>query len=82
MGIIKLTRGGQVEMMNAKATQLLMPLAKRASLENLFEVLDHLAPKLRSQLAAFAPLRGMVLERTIRWRSAALMGSGRPPSSR
>lgn len=62
VGIIKLTQSGQVEMMNAKAAQLLMPVATRASLANLFEVLDRWAPELAKQVAAFAPLQGMVLE--------------------
>ncbi len=56
VGLVQTNLDGEVEMMNPKAAQMLMPLATDASLDNLFQVLSPMAPDLRKMsLAVTAP---------------------------
>lgn len=62
VGIAKLALTGHVELMNPKACQLLMPLVRTASIENLFDVLYPYAPDLKNLVDACGPRLGMISE--------------------
>jgi diguanylate cyclase (GGDEF)-like protein/PAS domain S-box-containing protein len=62
VGIIKFQASGQVELLNPKAAELLLPLTEIASLDNLFTVLDRWAPELRQLVIEFAHPQGLVVE--------------------
>ena len=62
VGVIKFQASGQVELLNPKAVELLLPVAPRANLDNLFAVLERWAPELRERALTFAPPQGMVVE--------------------
>jgi signal transduction histidine kinase len=52
VGIIEVDRTGRVKLINALASQLLMPLAPGGELENLLDVLEAHAPALREAIAS------------------------------
>jgi diguanylate cyclase (GGDEF)-like protein len=52
IGLVQTTLGGEVEMINPTSARLLMPLSRDGALDNLFDVLDALAPQLRGQAQA------------------------------
>lgn len=52
IGLVQTSLVGEVEMINPTSAQLLMPLSCDGSLDNLFDLLDGLAPHLRSQALA------------------------------
>jgi len=52
IGLVQTTLDGEVEMINPTSAQLLMPLSTDGSLDNLFDVLEGVAPQLRSQAHA------------------------------
>ena len=52
IGLVQTTHGGEVEMINPTSAQLLMPLSSDGSLDNLFDLLDGVAPQLRGQALA------------------------------
>lgn len=60
VGLVQTSIDGDISMINPVSAQLLMPLSPDASLDNLFTVLESVAPDLRSLIASFAPPRGMV----------------------
>ncbi|AXA92067.1 bifunctional diguanylate cyclase/phosphodiesterase [Massilia sp. YMA4] len=62
IGLVQTTLDGTIEMLNPMSSQLLMPLAHDGALENLFAVLDRVAPQLRQMVGAFAPPSGVVCE--------------------
>ena len=62
VGVIRLTCSGQIEMMNAKATQLLMPIARELSLGNVFELFSDYAPELRNLVEGFGRPQGTICE--------------------
>jgi diguanylate cyclase (GGDEF)-like protein len=62
IGLVQTTLDGTIEMLNPMSSQLLMPLAHDGALENLFVVLDRVAPQLRQLVAGFAPPSGVVCE--------------------
>jgi diguanylate cyclase (GGDEF)-like protein len=47
IGLVQTTLVGEVEMINPTSARLLMPLSRNGSLDNLFDLLDGLAPQLR-----------------------------------
>ena len=57
IGLVQTTLDGEITMINPMSAQLLMPLASRGELSNLFDVLHAVAPGLRAQSAA-APYPG------------------------
>lgn len=57
IGLVQTTLDGEITMINPMSAQLLMPLASRGDLSNLFDVLEAVAPGLRAQSAA-APYPG------------------------
>jgi diguanylate cyclase (GGDEF)-like protein len=54
VGLVQCAGDGGVDLMNPMAAQLLMPLAPGGNLDNLFTVLDGVAPQLRQSVADFA----------------------------
>ena len=52
IGLVQATLAGEVEMINPTSARLLMPLSADGSLDNLFDVLDGVAPQLRGQAQA------------------------------
>lgn len=62
VGIVRSDKSGAVDMMNPLAVQLLMPLVKDGSIENIFDSLASVAPELRNLVASFEAERGAVCE--------------------
>ena len=60
IGLAQITADGAIEMMNPMAGQLLMPLSGDGSLDNLFTVLEQVAPQTRAQVTAFTEPAGVV----------------------
>ena len=52
IGLVQTSLVGSIEMINPTSAQLLMPLSRDGSLDNLFDLLDSLAPLLRGQALA------------------------------
>lgn len=61
IGLADFGPAGEVRMMNAVAAQLLMPIARRDRLDNLFHALADAAPDLQQAVAAYAPPSGPVV---------------------
>ena len=62
IGLAQTTLDGTVEMLNPMASNLLMPLATDAGLDNLFDVLAPIAPQLPAMVEAFIEPSGMICE--------------------
>lgn len=62
IGLVQTTLDGTVEMINPKSAQLLMPLAARTGLDNLFVLFDDLTPHLRARAIAFDAPNGTICE--------------------
>ncbi|WP_208277623.1 putative bifunctional diguanylate cyclase/phosphodiesterase [Massilia oculi] len=62
IGLAQTTLDGTVEMLNPMASNLLMPLATDAGLDNLFGVLAPVAPQLPAMVEAFIEPSGMICE--------------------
>lgn len=62
VGLVQASLDGAIAMINPRSAQLLMPLAADASLDNLFTVLERVAPGLRQQCRDFASPRGVVCD--------------------
>ena len=62
IGLVQTSIDGEISMINAVSAQLLMPLSPDASLDNLFNALETVAPDLRQLIARFDPPRGMVCD--------------------
>ena len=62
IGLVQAGLDGTVDMLNPMSSSLLMPLARDGSLDNLFAVLQDVAPQLRAMAAAFAAPSGVVCE--------------------
>ena len=62
IGLAQTTLDGTVEMLNPMASNLLMPLATDAGLDNLFDVLAPVAPQLPAMVDAFIEPSGMICE--------------------
>lgn len=62
VGIVRSDKGGVVDMMNPLAAQLLMPLVKDGTIENIFDSLASVAPELRNLVSSFQAERGPVCE--------------------
>ena len=62
IGLVQISLDGTIEMLNPMASNLLMPLAKDANLENLFYVLATVAPQLPSLVACFEAPTGVICE--------------------
>ena len=77
IGLVQADMDGVVDMLNPMSSKLLMPLARDGSLDNLFTVLQDVAPDLRAQVAAFAQASGVVCE-GLRLPLGAAAGAGGP----
>ncbi|MDR5857783.1 diguanylate cyclase [Caballeronia sp. LZ062] len=62
IGIIRSGLNGDVDMLNPVAVQLLMPVAGRMGVGNVFESLTNVAPELRNLVSSFSAERGRVCE--------------------
>jgi diguanylate cyclase (GGDEF)-like protein len=62
IGLIQTNLDGIVEMLNPMASNLLMPLARDGGLDNLFTVLQPVAPQLQRMAAEFSQPSGVVCE--------------------
>lgn len=58
VGLLRLSLDGRIELINAEAARLLLPLSGRRRLDNLFDVLAHVAPGLRLRVAQVGPACG------------------------
>jgi diguanylate cyclase (GGDEF)-like protein len=62
IGLVQASLDGTVDMLNPMSSNLLMPLVRDGSLDNLFTVLESVAPQLRRMADDFAPASGAVCE--------------------
>ena len=62
IGLVQIDADGAIEMLNPMSSSLLMPLARDGNLDNLFGVLDAVAPELRQMTALFAEPAGVICE--------------------
>ncbi|XYJ08741.1 putative bifunctional diguanylate cyclase/phosphodiesterase [Telluria sp. B2] len=62
IGLVQTGLDGAVDMLNPMASNLLMPLAVEAGLDNLFAVLDAVAPQVRQMAASFDQPSGVVCD--------------------
>ncbi|KQQ86458.1 diguanylate cyclase [Massilia sp. Leaf139] len=62
IGLVQTKLDGGVEMLNPMASNLLMPLASDGGLDNLFAVLEGVAPQLQQMADAFEQPSGVVCE--------------------
>ena len=62
IGLVQTDLDGAVEMLNPMASNLLMPLARDGGLDNLFAVLDGVAPRVKAMADAFGQPSGMVCD--------------------
>jgi diguanylate cyclase (GGDEF)-like protein len=62
VGLVQTTLDGTVEMINPMSANLLMPLSSSGNLDNLFEVLETVAPQLRRLTAEFDQPSGVLCE--------------------
>ena len=62
IGLAQTALDGAVDLLNPMASNLLMPLATDASLDNLFDVLAPVAPQLPAMVSAFIEPSGMICE--------------------
>jgi predicted signal transduction protein with EAL and GGDEF domain len=62
IGLVQTDAGGAVEMLNPMASNLLMPLARDGGLDNLFAVLDGVAPQVKAMADAFEQPSGVVCD--------------------
>ncbi len=62
VGLIEMSRAGEVRLMNPIAAQLLLPIAQPTALSNLFEALEPYAPDLRYVTESFTGQHGTFCE--------------------
>lgn len=62
VGLAQIAPDGTISMINALSAQLLMPLSRDGTLENLYVALESVAPDLRARCNDYAPAYGMVFE--------------------
>ncbi|MBD8529453.1 bifunctional diguanylate cyclase/phosphodiesterase [Massilia sp. CFBP 13647] len=62
IGLVQTSLDGAVEMLNPMASNLLMPLARDGGLDNLFTVLEDVAPQVRTLADAFTEPTGVVCD--------------------
>ncbi|WP_426112231.1 putative bifunctional diguanylate cyclase/phosphodiesterase [Massilia sp. PWRC2] len=62
IGLVQITMDGTIEMLNPMSSSLLMPLARDGNMQNLFDVLDPVAPELRQMTTLFVSPAGVICE--------------------
>jgi len=62
IGLLQTTADGEIEMINPMSARLLMPLSTKGNLDNLFEVLETIAPQLRQMVFAYKAPAGSICE--------------------
>lgn len=61
-GLVQTTRNGDIQMLNPVAAKVLMPLAFKGRLDNLFDLLRNARPELQALVAAATEQYGVVCE--------------------
>ena len=77
IGLVQAGLDGAVDMLNPMSSNLLMPLARDGSLDNLFTVLRDVAPELRGLVDAFEAPSGVVCE-SLRLQLGGVAAPGAP----
>lgn len=62
VGLVQIGVRGEIRFINPRSATLLMPLSRDSGLDNLFEVLEPVAPELRNLLDGFAAPSGQVCD--------------------
>ncbi len=62
VGLLRTTANGDVQMINPEAAQLLLPLARKPILQNLFDALESCAPDLRDMAERFSAASGSICD--------------------
>lgn len=62
IGLVQAADDGRIESANARAAELLQPLAAEAGLHNLFDTLQPVVPELRARVEAFQAPQGLLLD--------------------
>jgi PAS domain-containing protein len=62
VGIIKFRPDGTIEMANAAAAQLLIPLAAQADMSDIYRLFAGILPDLRQQIEHFEPIAGAICD--------------------
>ncbi len=62
VGIIKFRPDGTIEMANAAAAQLLIPLAAQADMSDIYRLFAGILPDLRQQIEYFEPIAGAICD--------------------
>lgn len=62
IGLIEFSAGGDIEMVNPLAMQLLLPLSPRGFVSNFYNVMEAYAPELRNMVDTFSAGEGTVCE--------------------
>lgn len=62
IGLAQINAQGDIEMINPMSAQLLMPLSKSGDLDNLFVVLEEVAPEVRGKVAGYEEPLGVVCD--------------------
>ena len=62
IGLVQTALNGQIEMLDPMSAQLLMPLSRDSVLDNLFTVLDVVAPELRAMAGKHQDSHGVICE--------------------
>ena len=62
IGLVQTDASGAVDMLNPMASNLLMPLARDGGLDNLFAVLDGVAPQVKAMADAFVQPSGVICD--------------------
>ncbi len=78
IGLIQTACNGAIEILNPMSAQLLMPLSRDGSLDNLFTVLENFAPEVRELVDGFKQPNGVVCD-SVRIRlDAGVVGNSAP----
>ncbi len=78
VGLTQLAMDGSIAMINPTSAQLLMPLSRDGSLDNLFTTLQDVAPELRHLTESFDQPHGMVCESLLLPLSSGVRGVSDP----
>jgi hypothetical protein len=82
IGLIQTSLDGDVETLNPMSAQLLLPLSRDGSLDNLFTVLERFAPEVRELVDAFRAPNGVICDAVRIQLDAGVVGNSSPQFSR
>ncbi|MGA2779627.1 MAG: EAL domain-containing protein [Steroidobacteraceae bacterium] len=78
IGLIQTSLDGDVETLNPMSAQLLLPLSRDGSLDNLFTVLERFAPEVRELVDAFRAPNGVICDAVRIQLDAGVVGNSSP----